>query len=29
VPHRVRTLVEFIAQRIGPKPSWDQILRPG
>lgn len=27
VPHRVRTLVEFIAQRIGPNSSWDQILR--
>lgn len=27
VPHRVRALVEFIAQRIGPSPSWDQILR--
>jgi DNA-binding transcriptional LysR family regulator len=26
VPHRVRALVEFIAGRIGPKPSWDQIL---
>jgi DNA-binding transcriptional LysR family regulator len=28
VPHRVRTLVDFIAGRIGPKPTWDQILRP-
>ncbi len=27
VPHRVRTLVEFIARRIGPNPSWDQILK--
>ena len=26
VPHRVRALVEFIAGRIGPRPSWDQIL---
>ncbi len=26
VPHRVRALVEFIAQRIGPQPSWDRIL---
>ena len=26
VPHRVRALVEFIAQRIGPNPAWDQIL---
>jgi DNA-binding transcriptional LysR family regulator len=26
VPHRVRALVDFIAQRIGPRPSWDQIL---
>ena len=26
VPHRVRALVDFIAGRIGPKPSWDQIL---
>jgi DNA-binding transcriptional LysR family regulator len=26
VPHRVRTLVEFIAQRIGPRPPWDEIL---
>jgi DNA-binding transcriptional LysR family regulator len=29
VPHRVRVLVDFIAQRIGPKPSWDQILGHG
>lgn len=27
VPHRVRVLVDFIANRIGPKPSWDQILK--
>jgi DNA-binding transcriptional LysR family regulator len=26
VPHRVRALVEFLAARIGPKPSWDRIL---
>ncbi len=26
VPHRVRALVDFIASRIGSKPSWDQIL---
>jgi len=26
VPHRVRTLVEYLAQRIGPKPTWDEIL---
>lgn len=26
VPHRVRALVDFIAQRIGSKPPWDQIL---
>lgn len=26
VPHRVRVLVDFIAEHIGPKPSWDQIL---
>lgn len=26
VPHRVRALVEFLAGRIGPKPSWDRIL---
>lgn len=29
VPHRVRVLVDFIAARIGPKPAWDQILKPG
>lgn len=27
IPHRVRTLVDFIAQRIGLHPSWDQILK--
>ena len=27
VPHRVRVLVDFIAARIGPKPSWDEILK--
>ncbi len=26
VPHRVRSLVEYLAQRIGPKPPWDEIL---
>jgi DNA-binding transcriptional LysR family regulator len=26
IPHRVRALVEFIAQRIGPQPPWDEIL---
>jgi DNA-binding transcriptional LysR family regulator len=28
VPHRVRALVDFLAARIGPHPSWDTIL-PG
>lgn len=28
VPHRVRTLVDFLAERIGPRPVWDEIL-PG
>lgn len=28
VPHRVRALVDFLAARIGPHPSWDAIL-PG
>ena len=27
VPHRVRVLVDFIAERIGTKPPWDQILQ--
>lgn len=27
VPHRVRTLVEYLAQRIGSKPAWDGILK--
>ena len=27
VPHRVSTLVEYLAQRIGPKPPWDEILK--
>ena len=27
VPHRVRVLVDFIAEHIGAKPSWDQILQ--
>ena len=26
VPHRVRALVGFLAERIGPHPSWDEIL---
>jgi DNA-binding transcriptional LysR family regulator len=26
VPQRVRVLVEFLARRIGPRPSWDGIL---
>jgi DNA-binding transcriptional LysR family regulator len=26
VPHRVRALVELLARRIGPRPSWDDIL---
>lgn len=26
VPHRVRALVDFIAKRIGSKPTWDRIL---
>ena len=26
VPHRVRTLVEYLAQRIGHQPPWDEIL---
>jgi len=26
VPHRVRALVEFLAERIGPHPPWDEIL---
>ena len=25
VPHRVRTLVDYLAERIGPKPPWDEI----
>lgn len=28
VPHRVRALVEFLAERIGPRPSWDSVLPP-
>ena len=27
VPHRVRVLVDFLAERIGTKPPWDQILQ--
>ena len=26
VPHRVRALVDFLAERIGPRPPWDAIL---
>ncbi|MGA7951149.1 MAG: LysR substrate-binding domain-containing protein, partial [Thiobacillaceae bacterium] len=26
VPHRIRLLVEFLAERIGPHPSWDETL---
>lgn len=26
VPHRVRTLVDYLAQRIGASPPWDAIL---
>ncbi len=26
VPHRIRSLVEYLAQRIGPKPPWDEVL---
>jgi len=26
VPHRIRALVEFLAERIGPHPTWDEIL---
>lgn len=29
VPHRVRALVEYLAQRIGNKPPWDEILPKG
>lgn len=29
VPHRVRVLVEHLAQRIGHKPPWDEILPGG
>ena len=27
VPHRVMALVDYLAQRIGPKPPWDDILK--
>ncbi len=27
VPHRVRVLVEYLAQRIGSQPRWDAILK--
>lgn len=26
LPHRVRALVDFLAERIGPRPPWDTIL---
>lgn len=26
VPHRVRVLVDYLAQHIGDKPAWDEIL---
>ncbi|MHB9119013.1 MAG: LysR family transcriptional regulator [Burkholderiales bacterium] len=29
MPHRVRVLVDYLAQRIGPKPPWDEILENG
>jgi len=29
VPHRVRALVEYLAQRIGHRPPWDEILPSG
>jgi DNA-binding transcriptional LysR family regulator len=27
VPHRVRSLIDYLAKRIGPKPTWDEILK--
>ncbi len=27
VPHRIRSLVDYLAQQIGPKPQWDEILQ--
>jgi DNA-binding transcriptional LysR family regulator len=29
VPHRVRALVDFVAERIGQHPSWDAIVPSG
>ena len=29
VPHRVRSLVDYLAKQIGPKPPWDEILKIG
>jgi len=29
VPHRVRALVDYLAQRVGHKPPWDEILPSG
>jgi DNA-binding transcriptional LysR family regulator len=26
MPHRVRALVDYLATRIGPCPTWDEIL---
>lgn len=28
VPHRVRTLVDYLAEQFGPHPSWDRIISP-
>ena len=27
VPYRIRSLVDYLAQQIGPKPQWDEILQ--
>ncbi len=27
IPHRVRSLTDYLAQQIGPKPVWDEILQ--
>jgi DNA-binding transcriptional LysR family regulator len=27
VPHRVRSMVEYLSKRIGPTPPWDEILK--
>lgn len=26
VPHRIRALVDFLAESIGPRPAWDEII---